>query len=227
MTAPSVAPAKLAPKPKPACEPQPEDPVPAVPLGGLEDDFLGNLGAAFSELHVRTTEGKAKEKDTGGGGAKHDREADHVRTDDVCSRESPSESAEGATEHPTASSSTATTLPATHPAKPSPTPTPPVAEGTGFIGMPYPTHGVEPLGTEPPMAPSVSEPVGSGSSYVDFHGPTPCPEPGAYHRAPVGLCPLPMPGYTMSEPGVTSLSALQDPESCGGRSRGSRRFWNR
>ena len=46
-----------------------------------------------------------------------------------------------------------------------------VAEGTGFTGMPYPTHGVEPVATEPPMAPSVSEPVASGSSYLLFYEP--------------------------------------------------------
>ena len=226
-TTPSVAPAKLAPKPKPVGEPEPEDPVPSVPLSGLEDDSLGSLGAAFSELHVRTPEGKAKEKDTREGGAEDDREGEHVRTDDVSSGERPSGSALGGTEHPTASSSTATTLPATHPATSSPTTTPPVAEGTGFTGMPYPTHGVEPVATEPPMAPSVSEPVASGSSYVGIHEPAPCPEPGAYHRAPVGVCPLPMPGYTMLEPGFTSLSGLRGPESCGGRSRGSRRSSNR
>ena len=59
-TAPSVASTKLAPKRKPAGEPEPEDPVPSVPLSGLEVDSLESLGAAFSELHVRTPEGKAK-----------------------------------------------------------------------------------------------------------------------------------------------------------------------
>ena len=176
---------------------------------------------------MRTPEDKSKEKDTGEGRAKDDREGKHVRTDEVSSGERPSESAPGAPEHPTASSATATTLPATHPATSSPTTTPPVAEGTGFTGMPYPTHGLEPLATEPPMAPSISEPVASGSSYVGIKEPAPCPEPGAYHRAPVGVCPVPMPGYTMPEPGFTSLSGLQGPESCGGRSRGSGRTSNR
>ena len=208
-TAPSVAPAKLARKPKPAGEHEPEDHVPSVPLSGRDDDSLGSLGAAFSELHVRTPEGKGKEKDTGEGGAEEDREGEHVRTDDVFSSERPSESAQGATEYSTASSPTATTLPATHPATSSPTTIPPVADGTGFTGMPYPTHGVEVLATEPPMAPPVSRTVASGSSYVRIHEPAPCPEPRAFHRAPLGVCPLPMPGCIMPELGFTSLSGLR------------------
>ena len=39
-TAPSVAPAKPALAPKPAGEPEPEKPVPSVPLSGLGDDSL-------------------------------------------------------------------------------------------------------------------------------------------------------------------------------------------
>ena len=162
-----------------------ETTVPSVPLSGLEDDSLGSLGAAFSELHVRTAEGKAKEKDTTGGGAEDDREGEHVRTDDVYSGEKSCESARGSTEHPTPSCPTATTLRATHPATSPPATTSPVAEGTGFTGMPYPTHGVGPLVTEPPMAPPVSEPVASGSIYVGIDEPAPCLEPGAFHRAPV------------------------------------------
>ena len=112
--APSVAPAKLTPKPKPAGESQREDPIPSVPLSGLVNNSLGSLGAAPCELHVQTPEGKAKEKDTGERGAKQEHEGEHVRTDDVSSGERPSESARGATKHPTASSSMSTTLPATH-----------------------------------------------------------------------------------------------------------------
>ena len=198
-----------------------------MPLGRHQHDFLGSLEAALSELHVRTPEGKAKEKATREGGAEDDCEGKHVRTDDVSTSERPSEIAQGVTEHPTASSPTATTLPATHPATSSPTTTPRAAEGTGISGMPYPTHAVEALATEPPMAPSVSEPVASGSFYVGIHEPAPCLEPGAYHRAPVGVCPLPMPSYIMPLPGFASLSGLRGPESCGGRSRGSRRSSNR
>ena len=42
-TLPYVAPAKLAPELKPSGVLEPEDPVPLVPLGWLEDDSLGSL----------------------------------------------------------------------------------------------------------------------------------------------------------------------------------------
>ena len=42
-TGPSVAPAKPAPAPKRAGEPEPEEPVPLVPLSGLGDDSLVGL----------------------------------------------------------------------------------------------------------------------------------------------------------------------------------------
>ena len=63
VTAPSVAPAKPAPARKPAGEPEPEEPVPSVPLSGLRDDPLEGLRAAFSGLSVRGPEGKEKEKE--------------------------------------------------------------------------------------------------------------------------------------------------------------------
>ena len=155
-TAPSAAPAKPAPKPKPAGDPDPEQPVPSVPLSGLEDDSPESLRAAFSGLFVGTPGGKVKEMETGQGLADDDRE---VKRADVSSVQRPPEGAPSADEHPATSSPTDTILPATHPAKSPPTPTPPVAAGTGFTGMPYPTHGVEQIATEPPMAPSVSEPL--------------------------------------------------------------------
>ena len=77
MTATSVAPAKLAPKPKPAGEPELEDPVPSIPLSDVEDS-LGSLGAAFSELLVRPPEDKVEEKDLRERRADHDREGEHV-----------------------------------------------------------------------------------------------------------------------------------------------------
>ena len=61
-TAPSVAPANPGSAPKPAGEPEPEEPVPSVPLSGLGDDSLEGLRAAFSGLSVRGPEGKEKEK---------------------------------------------------------------------------------------------------------------------------------------------------------------------
>ena len=65
-------------------------------LRGLEDS-LGSLGAAFSGLHVRTPESKAKEKETGKRGAKDDCEGKHERPEDVSSGETPCESAAGET----------------------------------------------------------------------------------------------------------------------------------
>ena len=103
-TAASVARCMLAQKPKSLVEPEPENPVPSVPLSGLQDDSLGNLGAAFSELHVQTPEGKTNKKDTGEGGAKGGGEGKHERIDDVSSAQRLSESAAGATKHPTESS---------------------------------------------------------------------------------------------------------------------------
>ena len=62
-TAPSVAPAKPAPVPKPAGESGLEEPVPSVPLSGFVDDSLDGLGAAFSGPSVGPSEGKEKEKE--------------------------------------------------------------------------------------------------------------------------------------------------------------------
>ena len=62
-TAPSVAPAKLAPAPKPAGAPEPEEPVPSVPLSGLGDNSLEGFGAAFSGLSLGRFAGKEKEKE--------------------------------------------------------------------------------------------------------------------------------------------------------------------
>ena len=220
-TAPSVRPSNAAPKPKPAGESEPEDPVPSMPLDALENDSLGSLGDAFSGLHVRTPEGKGQEKEKGKGGAEDDPEGEHARAEDVSSGKRPSERAPGATGRPAASSPTAATLRATHPAALSPTTTPPMAEGTGFTGMPYPTHALEPLGPEPPMAHPIIQPAACGSSYVAIHEPTTCHESDAFFGAPVGMCPATMPAQTIPEHSSIFGSGLRAPESCGGRSRGS------
>ena len=68
--------------------------------------------------------------------------------------------------------------------------------------------------------------MASGSSYVGIHETAPCPEPGAFNTSPVGVCPPPMPGYTMPEPFSAPLSSLRGPESFGGRSRGPERSSN-
>ena len=166
-TAPSVAPAKPAPAPKPAGEPEPEEPVPSVPLGGFRDDSLEGLRAAFSGLSVRGPEGKEKEKKK----QAVDMQAKEVHpgngygpSDESPFEDTPEESAPSASDFPAVPSPTATTLPATHPITSSPTTTPPMAEGLGFTGMPYPTYGVTLAATVPPMATAVSEPAASSST---------------------------------------------------------------
>ena len=110
----------------------------------------------------------------------------------------------------------------------------PMAEGLGFTGMPYPTYGVTPAATVPPMATAVREPVASSSTYIGVPEPMPRRYEDGYHRPAAALYmtgipgyAAPEPGYTMPAPGFTSLSGLRGPESCGGSSRGSGRSSNR
>ena len=237
MTAPSVAPAKPAPAPKPAGEPEPEEPVPSVPLSGLENDSLEGLRAAFSGLSVRGPEGKEKEneKQAVDMGAEEVYPGDgYGPSDQVPFEDTPVESTPSASDFPAVPSPTTTTLPATHPATSSPTTTPPMAEGPGFTGMPYATYGVTPAASMPPMATAVSEPVASSSTHTGFPGPMPRRYEDGYHRPAAGVYmtgtpgyAAPEPGYTMPAPGFTSLSGLRGPGSCDGRSRGSGRSSNR
>ena len=236
-TVPSVAPAKPAPAPKPAGEPEPEEPVPSLPLSGLGDDSLEGLRAAFSGLTVRGPEGKEKEKEKQAVdmGAQEVHPGDgYGPSDEAPFEDTPVESAPSASDFPAVSCSTTTTLPATHRATSSPTTTPPMAEGLGFTGMPYPTYGVTPAATVPPMATAVSEPVASSSTYIGAPEPMPRRYEHDYHRPAAGVYmtgipghAAPEPAYTMPAPGITSLSGLRGPESLGGRSRGSGRSSNR
>ena len=96
--------------------------------------------------------------------------------------------------------------------------------------MPYPTYGVTPAATVPPMATAVSKPVASSSTYTGVPEPMPRRYEDGYHRPGAAVYMIrihgyaaPEPGYTMPAPGFTSLSGLRGPESCGGRSRGSER----
>ena len=157
----------------------------------------------------------------------------HQPSDEVPFDDKPVESAPSVSDYPAVPSSTTTTLPATHPATSSPTTTPPMAEGLGFTGMPYPTYGVTPAATVPPMVFAVSEPVASSSTYTGVPEPVPRRYEDDYHRPAAGVYMTgipgyvaPEPGYTMPAPGFTSLSGLRGPESCGGRSRGSERSSN-
>ena len=114
-------------------------------------------------------------------------------------------------------SPTTTTLPTPDRAAATSTPisTPPMAEGTGFTGMPtYPAYGVDPSTTALPEATTASEPVASSSAprwyAADYHHP------------------LPATGAYVDVPGYATLSGLKrGPESWGSRSRGYRRSSNR
>ena len=238
-TAPSVAPAEPSPAPKPAREPEPEVPVPSVPLRGLRDDSLDGLGVALSGLSVGGPEGKEKEKEKQAvdRGVEEAYTGDGYRPpDEAPFQDTPEESAPSVPDLPAAPSASSTTLPAAHPATFSPTTTPPMAEGLGLTGMPYPTYGVTPAENVPPiyMATAVSEPVASGCTNTGAPEPMPRRYEDVYHRPAAGVhmtgipgYAAPKPGYTMPVPGFTSLSGLRGPESLGGRSRGSGRSSNR
>ena len=205
-TAPSVAPAKPALAPKPAGEPEPEVPVPSVPLSGLRDDSLDGLGVAFSGLSVGGPEGKEKEKekqavDRGVEEAHHG--DGYGPPNEAPFEDTPEESAPSASDLPAVPSPTTTTLPATHPATFSPTTTPPMADGLGFTGIPYPTYGVTPVATVQPMATAVSEPVASISTYTGAPEPMPRRYEDAYHRPAAGVYMTGIPGYAAPEPGYT------------------------
>ena len=236
-TAPSVAPAKPAPAPKPAGELEAEEPVPSLPLSGLGEDSLEGLRAAFSGLSVRGPEGKEKGKENKAVdmGAEEVYPGDgYGPSDKFPPEDTPVESTTSGSDFPAVPYPTTTTLPATDPATSSPTTTPPMAEGLGFIGIPYPTYGVTPAAIVPPMATAVSEPVACSSTYTGAPEPMPRSYEDCYHRAAAGVYMTGIPGYaalepgyTMPAPGFTSLSGLRGPESLGGRSRGSGRSSNR
>ena len=202
-----------------------------MPSSRLQHDSLEGLGAAFSGLSVGTSEGKeavhvgAEEEDPGG---------EQYPSDDVPFDDKPSASAPRASEHLAAPTPIAITHPATLPATSSPTTTPPMAEGLRFTAIPYPTYGVDPVATEPPMATAVSKPVASSSTYTRIHEPMPHRYAQDFYRPPTGVGPtfipcyaVPEPGYAMPAPGFTSLSGLHCPESCGGLTRGLERSSNR
>ena len=158
-----------------------------MPLSGLEDNSLEGLEVAFSGLSVGAAEGKDKEKGIVDMGAEEEDPGDeHDPSDEVPFDGKPSQSAPSAPDHPAAPSPTTTTLPATHPATSSPTTTPPTAEDLGFSGMPYPTYGVNPVATAPPVATAITEPVASSSTYTGIHEPMPLRYATGYHKAPAG-----------------------------------------
>ena len=195
--------------------------VPSEPLHGpvdVVDDSLEGLQSASRALSVEEVDTnpvkrrREREKDAGESMADEGVDHGHDPTSESTFEGTPS--ASGLHASP---SSTTTTLPTPDPAAATSTPitTPPMAEGTGFTGMPtYPAYGVNPPTTAFREATTTSEPVASSSApqwyAVDYHHP------------------LPATGAYVDVPGYTTLSALRrGPESCGSRSRGSGRSSNR
>ena len=201
-----------------------------MPLSGLGDDSLEGFGAAFSGLSVGEPAGKekAKEKEAVDMGVEEADPGDgHEPSDDVPFDDKPVESAPSTSDYRAVLSPTTTTLPATHPATSSPTTTPPMAEYLGFTGMPYPTYGVTPAATVPPMATTVSLPMASSSTYTGVPESMPRRYDDDYHRHAADVYMTGVPGYaapehgyTMPAPGFNSLSGLRGPASCVRRSRG-------
>ena len=213
--------AKTAPE-APASEPGPgPSAVPSVPLHGpvdVVDDSLEGLQSAFRALSVEEVDANSvkrkREREKDAGESTADEGVDHGHDP---TSESTFEGATSASGLHASSSPIATTLPTPDPAAATSTPitTLPMAEGTGFTGMPtYPAYGVDPSTTVFPEATTASEPVASSSAprwyAADYHHP------------------LPATGAYVDVPGYATLSGLRrGPESCGSRSRGSGRSSNR
>ena len=195
--------------------------VPSVALHGPvdgEDDSLEALQSAFRALSVEEVDTNPVKRKRGrgkdAGESMADEGVDHGL--DLTS-ESTFEGAPSASGLHASPSPTTTTLPTPDPAATTSTPitNPPMAEGTGFTGMPtYPAYGVDPSTSAFPEATTTSEPVAFSSVprwyAADYHHPPPAT--GAY----------------VDVPGYATLSGLRrGPESCGSRSRGSGRSSNR
>ena len=196
--------------------------VPSVPLHApvdVADDSLEGLQSAFKALSVEEVDTnpvkrkRKREKDAGESMADEKVDDGHDPTSESTFEGAPSASGLHASPSPTT-----TTHPAPDPAAATSTPiaTPPMAEGTGFTGMPtYPAYGVKPSTTAFSKATTASEPVASSSAprlyAADYHHPLPAT--GA---------------YVVDVSGYATLSGLRKgPESCGSRSRGSGRSSNR
>ena len=201
--------------------PGPSDAVPSVPSHGpveAAEDSLDGLQTAFRALTVEevvvTQPVKRKresEKDAGEEADEGEEQGQDLMYDPTF------EGAPSASGLHASPSPLTTTLPAA--ATSTPTSNPPMAEGTGFTGMPpYPAYGMGPPTTALPEATTASEPVASSSAprWYAAEYPHPLPATGTYEDVP---------GYA---PGHATLSGLRrGPESLGGRSRGSGRSSNR
>ena len=194
--------------------------VPSEPLHGSVDvaeDSLEGLQSAFRVLSVEEVDTqpvkrkREREKDAGDE-AEEGVDQGHDPTNDPTFKGAPSASGLHASPSPIT-----TTLPIPDQAAAPSTPitNPPMAEGTGFTGMPtYPAYGVNPPTTAFPEATTTSQPVTSSSAprwyAADYHHP------------------LPATGAYVDVPGYATLSGLNGgPKSLGGRSRGSGRSSNR
>ena len=210
--------------------------VPSVPLHGpvdVADDLLEGLQSAFSALSVEEVDTnpvkriRERENDAGEGMADEGEDHGHDPTSESTFERAPSPCGLHASLSPTAS-----TLPTPDPAAATSTPitTPPMAEGTGFTGMPtHPAYGVDPSTTAFSEATTASEPVASSSAprwyAADYHHPVPAT--GAYVADVPGYA-VCEPGYHMPVPGYATLSGRRrGPETCGSKSRGSRGSSNR
>ena len=195
--------------------------VPSQPLHGpvdVAEESMEGLQSAFRALSVEEVDTqpvkRKRERGKDAGESIADKAADqgHDPTNDPTFEGAPSASGFHASPSPIT-----TALPAPEPAAATSTSitNPPMAEGTGFTGMPtYPAYGVNPPTTAFPEATTTSEPV--TSSYA------PRWYAADYHH------PLPATRAYVDVPGYGTLSGLRrGPESCGGRSRGSGRSSNR
>ena len=195
--------------------------VPSVPLHGpvdMVDDSLEGLQWAFRALSVDEVDTnpvkrkREREKDAGESMAEEGVDHEHDPTSESTFEGAPSASALQGSPSPTT-----TTPPTPDPAAATSTPIaiPPMAEGTGFTGMPtYPAYGVDPSTTAVPEATTAGGPVASSSAPRSYAA--------DYHH------PLPTTGAYVDVSGYAPLSGLgRGPESCGGRGRGSGRSSNR
>ena len=215
---------KTAPAPEAPARPAPCAVPSAEPLHGPVDaaeDSLDGLQTAFEDLSVgevvvvtQPVKGKSREseKDAGEDADEGEQQGQDL-THDPTFEGAPSASGLHASPSPIT-----TTLP-TAATSTSITTNPPMAEGTGFTGMPpFPAYGMGPPTTALHEATTASEPVASSSAprWYAAEYPHPLPATGTY---------VDVPGYA---PGYATLSGLRrGPESLGGRSRGSGRSSNR
>ena len=198
--------------------------VPSEPLHGpvdVAEDSLDGLESAFRALSVeevvtQPVKRKGESEEDAGDEADEGKDQGQDLTNDHTFEGAPSASGLHASPSPIT-----TTLPIPDPVAATSTPITnlPMAEGTGFTGMPAdPAYGLGPPTTAFPEATTASETVASSSAprwyAADYHHPLPAT--GTY---------VDVPGYA---PGYATLSGLRrGPESLGGRSRGSGRSSNR